>query len=161
MRQMVCILALFLLAYTGNYYFTNVSSTIEQTAIKQLVIFIGISVLFCIFNRMIYHFAKKEKGFMVHRIWYKMYIIILLILMISFVLFIILFFGTSLQALINAHTWIMFLVVYYFLFWINLFVLSLIHILTEPTIKTERKLFFTWIGSSLLAGSVLFLFPAF
>jgi hypothetical protein len=72
-----------------------------------------------------------------------------------------LFFGTSLDAIINEHIWIMFLVVYYFLFLFNLFVLSVVHILAVPSIKVERKLFITWLGSSLIAAMILFMFPSF
>jgi hypothetical protein len=161
LKQSVCLLTLFLFACLGDYYFTNVSRTITNVVVKQLIMFAGISVLFFIFNQFIYNFAKKEKDFMKHRIWKKMFFIVLMVMLMSFILFIILFFGTPLEAFINAQPWIMFLAGFYFLFLINLFVLSVVHNLVESSIKVERKLFITWIGSSLLAGSAFFLFPSF
>lgn len=92
-------------------------------------------------------------------IWSKMFIVILMCLIISFLVFICLFFVTSLGDLLNKHVWLMFIVAYYFLFFINLLVLSIVHKVINPAVKVEKKLLFTWLGSSLLIAVVLFMLP--
>ena len=133
----------------------------ESVVIKQLIMFIGISILLFVCNQLIYNYAKKEEGFMQHKVWNKMFIVILIWLMISFVAFIFLFFATPLEDLIASYTWIMFIVAYYFLFFINLLVLSIVHIVVDNSVKVERKLFITWASSSLLVAIILFVLPSF
>lgn len=98
---------------------------------------------------------------MQHKIWNKMFILILGWLMISFFVFFLLFFTTPLGDLISAHAWIMFIVVDYFLFVINLFVLSIVHIIVDTSMKFEKKILITWASSSLLVAIILFLLPSY
>ena len=124
--------------------------------------FIPISILLFVFNQLIYNYAKKnEDRFMQHKIWNKMFVLILMWLMISFVVFILLFFMTPLDVLISSQTWIMFIIVYYFLFFINLFVLSIVHKVVNSSMKIEKKLLITWVSSSLLVAFILFVLPSF
>lgn len=94
-----------------------------------------------------------------HKIWDKMFVIILILLAISMLIFITTFFTTPLESLISSQPWIMFFVTYYFLFLINLFVLSLIHKVMPKQMTIRRKLMITWAGSSLLVALILFSFP--
>ena len=160
-KQFVSILILLLIAFIVDYYIQNVNVDIESVVLKQLFMFITISILLFVCNQLIYNYAKKEEEFMKHKIWNKMFIIILGWLMISFIVFILLFFTTPLGDLISLHPWIMFIVVYYFLFIINLFVLSIVHIVVDISMKLEKKLLITWASSSLLVAIIFFLLPSF
>lgn len=134
---------------------------IENIILKQVIIFAAISILLFVCNQLIYNYAKREEAFMKHKVWNKMFVVILIWLMISFVVFIFLFFATPLEYLISSNTWIMFIVVYYFIFFINLFVLSIVHIIVDTSMKVEKKLLITWASSSLLMAIILFIFPSF
>lgn len=160
-KQFLCIIVLFLFAFIGDYYFQNVNMGIENVTLKQVIMFVAISILLFVCNQLIYNYAKREEGFMQHKVWNKMFIVILIWLIISFVVFIFLFFTTPLEDLITSYTWIMFIVAYYFLFFINLFVLSLVHIIVDTSMKVEKKLLITWASSSLLIAIILFVFPSF
>lgn len=160
-KQFLCIIVLFLFAFIGDYYFQNVNMGIENVTLKQVIMFVAISILLFVCNQLIYNYAKREEGFMQHKVWNKMFIVILIWLIISFVVFIFLFFATPLEDLITSYTWIMFIVAYYFLFFINLFVLSLVHIIVDTSMKVEKKLLITWASSSLLIAIILFVFPSF
>ena len=149
-KQFLCIIVLFIFAFIVDYYFQNVNMGIESVTLKQVIMFVAISILLFVCNQLIYNYAKREKGFMQHKVWNKMFIVILIWLIISFVVFIFLFFATPLEDLITSYTWIMFIVAYYFLFFINLFVLSLVHIIVDTSMKVEKKLLITWASSSLL-----------
>lgn len=158
-KQSVSVLILVLLAFAVDYYSQNVS--IENVVLKQLIMFITISIILLVCNELLYNYAKKEETFMQHKIWNKMFIIILGWLMISFTLFILLFFTTPLGDLISGHAWIMLIVVYYFLFFMNLFVLSIVHIAVTHPMEIEKKIVITWASSSLLVAVILFLVPGF
>ncbi|WP_404349408.1 hypothetical protein LG311_02785 [Sutcliffiella horikoshii] len=156
LKQSAVILLLFLFAFIANFNLVNPYSTIESTLLKQLVILVSISLILFAYNQLLYNYAKNKKQFMQHPIWDKMFIVVLVWLMISFVLFIVLFFTTALQDLLSQRAWLMFLVVYYFLFFTNLFILSIVHKVMDPTVKVEKKLVVTWISSSLLIVITLF-----
>lgn len=160
-KQLSCILFLFLFAFIADYYIKYVNVDIDSVVMKQLIMFIAISILFFVFNQLIYNYATKKKGFMQHRVWHKMFIVILIWLMISFVVFIFVFFATPLQDLIASHPWIMFIVAYYFLYFLNLLVLSIVHITIDTSVKLERKLLITWASSSLLIAIIIFMLPSF
>jgi len=159
-KQFVSILTLLFIAFIIDYYIQNEIMDIESIVLKQFIMFIVVSILLFVCNQLIYNYAKKEKEFMQHKIWNKMFIIILGWLMISFIVFILLFFTTNLGDLISSHTWSMFIVVNYFLFVINLFVLSIVHIIVDTSMKLEKKILITWASSSLLVAVILFLLPS-
>ncbi|WP_198530537.1 hypothetical protein [Bacillus sp. LL01] len=128
----------------------------EHTLPKQLVTLVSILLILFACTQLLYNYAKNKKQFMQHPIWDKMFIILLVWLMISFVLFIVFFFTTPLQGILSQHAWLMFIVVYYFLFFTNLFILSIVHKMMDSSIKIEKKLVITWISSSLLTVIILF-----
>ncbi|MED4350749.1 hypothetical protein P9265_00010 [Schinkia azotoformans] len=160
-KQFTCILFLFLFAFIADYYIQNVNIDIDSVEMKQSIMFIAISILLFVCNQFIYNYAKKEEGFMQHKVWNKMFIVILIWLMISFIVFIFLFFTTPLESLISSHAWMMFIVAYYFLFFINLLVLSIVHVIVDTSMKVEKKLIITWASSSLVIAIILFGLPSF
>ena len=160
-KQFVSILTLFVFVLVADYYIRNVNVDIDSFILKQVIMFIPISIVLFVCNQLIYNYAKNKEGFMQHKIWNKMFFIILIWLMISFVVFILLFFVTPLDVLISSHTWIMFIIAYYFLFFINLFILSTVHKVVDISMKIEKKLLITWASSLLLVVIILFVLPSF
>ncbi|MBB4827127.1 threonine/homoserine/homoserine lactone efflux protein [Sporosarcina luteola] len=159
-KQFVSVLTLLLIAFIVDYFIQNAHADIESVVLKQLIMFITISILLFVCNLLLYNYARKEENFMQHKIWNKMFILILGWLMISFILFIVMFFTTPLDDLLSLHPWMMFIVIDYFLFFINLFVLSVVHILVDRSMKIEKKIVITWASSSLAAAIILFLIPS-
>ncbi|MEA3318616.1 MAG: hypothetical protein U9Q88_01220 [Bacillota bacterium] len=160
LKQALVILFLALFAFTANFNLVNPYLTMENTLLKQIVVLVSVLLILFACNQLLYNHAKIKKEFMQHPIWNKMFIIILIWLMISFVLFIVLSFITPLQDLLSQHAWLMFLVVYYFLFFTNLFILSIVHKVMDSSVKLEKKLVITWIGTTLLIAITLFLLPS-
>lgn len=153
------IVTLFLFTFIAHFYLYNVYMEIESMLLKRLLFISGILFLLYVCNQVIYHYGKKEENFMQHNIWNKMFIIIFLVLMISFTLFIVLFFTTPLERVITSHTWLMLIIIYYFLFVFNFFVLSIVHIIANPSLQLEKKITITWAASSLLITIMLFVLP--
>ncbi|WP_339148926.1 hypothetical protein [Sutcliffiella sp. BMC8] len=156
LKQSLVILLLVLFAFIANFNLVNPYLTMKSTLLKQLAVLVSISLILFACNQLLYNYAKYKKQFMQHRLWNKMSIILLVWLLFSFGLFILLFFITPLQDLLNQQAWLMFMVIYYFLFFINLFILSIVHKVGDSSVKVEKKLVITWIGSSLLIAIILF-----
>lgn len=154
LKQSLVILFLVLFAFIANFNLVNPYSTMENTLLKQVVVLASVSLILFACNQLLYNYAQNKKQFMQHPIWDKMFIILLVWLIFSFILFIVLFLFTPFQNLLSQHAWLMFLVVYYFLFFINLFILSIIHKVGDSTVKVEKKLVITWISSSLLIAII-------
>lgn len=68
-KQFLCIIVLFLFAFIGDYYFQNVNMGIENVTLKQVIMFVAISILLFVCNQLIYNYAKREEGFMQHKVW--------------------------------------------------------------------------------------------
>ena len=159
-KQFVSVVTLVIFVFVADYYIRNVNVALESVVLKQLILSIAISILLFICNQLIYNYAKNEERFMKHKLWNKMFIIILIWLSISFVVFIFLFFLTPLDVLISSHMWIMFIVAFYFLFFINMFILSIVHKVVDVSMKIEKKILITWASSSLLVVIILFVLPS-
>lgn len=160
LKQCIPIFMLILFTFAADRYISIVYFEISDARIQQLIMFLAITFIFFIYNQLIFIYAKKKPdAFMRHKIWDKMFVIILILLAISMLIFITTFFTTPLESLISSQPWIMFFVTYYFLFLINLFVLSLIHKVMPKQMTIRRKLMITWAGSSLLVALILFSFP--
>ncbi|WP_230502641.1 hypothetical protein [Sutcliffiella rhizosphaerae] len=112
----------------------------EDSILKTLVVVVSISIVLFACNQLLYNYAKKEKSFMKHRKWDKMFIVIFIWLIFSFSLFILLFIMTPLEGSILQHAWLMFIVVYYFLFFIHLFVLSIVHKINSSALINNHPL---------------------
>ena len=159
MKQLISIVFLFLCVIVSDYYLRNDVNGIENMKSSQLVIIIASSIVLFVCNHLLYNYGKAHSAFMQHKIWSKMFVFILIWLMISFVGFILLFTVTPTEEIFTAYPWLMFLVVFYFLFFVNLFVLSIVHKAIEPTAKLERKLVITWITSTFSIALILLLVP--
>lgn len=162
LKQSIPIFMLILFTFAADRYISIVYFELSDAGIQQLILFIAVAFIFFIYNQLIFNYAeKKPNKFMRHKIWDKMFVIFLILLAISMLIFIIAFFTTPMESLISTQPWIMFFVMYYFLFLINLFVLSLIHKVMQKQMTIRKKLMITWAGSSLLVALILFSFPTF
>lgn len=144
LKQLVIIVILFVLSFMIHIYMkkTNSLLSVENIVSKQTIILIILSVILLIYNLLLYNFANINSNFMKHRIWRKMHILILVWLIISFLIFVILFSTTS---FIQNHLWTIYIIIYYFLFFINLLVLSIVNNLISKNIVIKKKLTLTWI----------------
>lgn len=160
LKQCIPIFMLILFTFAADRYISIVYFELTDAGIQQLILFISIAFIFFIYNQLIFNYAEKRPNeFMRHIIWDRMFIITLIVLAISMLIFIIAFFTTPLESLISSQPWIMFFVMYYFLSLINLFVLSLIHKVMPKQMTIRKKLMLTWAGSSLLVALILFSLP--
>ncbi len=139
----------------------NSSITINNNILNQLIFVIAISAILLAFNQLFYNFSKIKSDFMQHPIWNKMYVIIFIWLIISFTMFIILFVVTPLPDIIQSQLWVLYLIIYYFLFFMNVMILSIVNVSVSTTLDVKRKLKLTWLISTLVVTLIQFFIPSF
>lgn len=111
---------------------------------------IGLFSLFMFFQ------SKKSDTFLSHPIWEKMHIIVSFLLVISIVVFISAFFISPLSEIIQSSRWILFITIYYFLFLINILVLTLINKIKKKTISNAKKVKLSFIWTVLVLFLTIF-----
>lgn len=122
----------------------------------RLVLFLTIAAALFACNQLLFYYSQAHAGFMKHRIWNKMSLVIFIWLMLSSVILMTLFMLTPLPDLLQDHLWMMYCIGIYFLFIMNLLVLSVVHRLVEPETAAERKLIYTWVAG--VAGLAVIFF---
>lgn len=161
-KQSIGLIILIAFTFLADAYVRSIYLNIQNVVLQQLIMFTAVSVLLLLCNQFIFNYAKNnQEKFMQHKIWDKMFIVIFLLLVASLIGFIAVFFTTPLEGLIASQQWMMFVIIYYFLFLLNFFVLSIVHKVVNDSTKVEHKLLITWASSSLLIALVLFALPSF
>lgn len=125
-------------------------------AVGRLILFLVIAAALFACNQLLFHYSQVHAGFMKHRIWNKMSLLIFVWLLISSVILMVLLMLTPMPDLIQAHLWMMYLVGIYFLFFMNLLVLSVVHRLVEWQTTSERKLIYTWVAGVAVLAVIFF-----
>lgn len=116
-----------------------------------LVIIIGLLSLFMYFQ------VKKSDTFLKHRLWDKMYVVMPVIFFISLVIVMILFLTGPLSEVTQSNRWLIYAVMYYMLFVINMTVLAVIHKVKKNTISNEHKISYSFVITSLGLLLVIFI----
>lgn len=107
---------------------------------------------------LIFH-SKKSDRFLSHPLWEKMNILLAFLLILSILLFIIAAIFTPLSDVIVTNRWILYLFIFYFLFLLNLFVLSIIHKVKKDLSK-EKKIELSFVWTVLTTTILIFLIPS-
>lgn len=107
---------------------------------------------------LIFH-SKKSDRFLSHSLWEKMNILLAFLLILSILLFIIVAILTPLSDVIITNRWILYLFIFYFLFLLNLFVLSIIHKVKKDLSK-EKKIELSFVWTILTTIILIFLIPS-
>lgn len=134
---------------------TNSLITIDSIFIKKMSFLFLCTIIFFTCNLLLYNFSQANSNFMEHPIWRKMFFILFVLLIASFTLFIILFVTTSFSDIIQNQLWMMYIIIYYFAFFLNLFILSIIHVLFLKKLNSKEKIIITWLVSSILIGLII------
>lgn len=116
-----------------------------------LILIIGL------FSLLMYFQEKKSNTFLKHRLWDKMYVILPVIFFISLIVFVILFMIGPLSDLTQINRWIIYVLIYYILFLINVTVLAIIHKVKKQTMLNKNKIGYSFVWTSLGLLVVIFI----
>lgn len=159
MFQGIAIALLVIFALIADMFKKDIGAPFSSTDvinITMLMTSLFIVMIIGLISSMMYFQEKKSDTFLKHRLWDKMYIIMPIIIFISLVIVFILFLTGPLSDLTQINRWIIYVLIYYFLFLINLTVLAVIHKMKKNTMSNESK-----ISSSFIWTAVGFLVVIF
>ena len=132
-------------------------SSTDVINIPMLMTSLFIVVIIGLISSMMYFQEKKSDTFLKHRLWNKMYIIMPIIIFISLVIVFILFLAGPLSDLTQINRWIIYVLIYYILFLINVTVLAVIHKTKKNTISNENKISYSFIWTVVGLLVVIFI----
>lgn len=151
---MVILFCMAIMVFIAEFFSAEISTAFSSGTFASLslvisFIFFGSSLisLFLIFH------SKKSDRFLSHPLWNKMPILIIFFFTLSFIIFMVAFFVFSIEDFVLANRWFVYLLAYYFLFLLNIFVLSIIHKVKKELTKekkVELSFVFTVLGLILL-----------
>lgn len=107
---------------------------------------------------LIFH-SKKSDLFLSHPLWDKMNMLLAFLFILSILIFITAGIFTPLTDVIMTNRWVLYLFIYYFLFLLNLFVLSIIHKVKKELSK-EKKIELSFFWTVLGVAVLIFLLPS-
>jgi hypothetical protein len=158
--QGAALLGMIALVFIAEFFSLQISSLLSSGPYLSFLIIltfilIGSSLisLFLIFH------SKKSDRFLSHPLWEKMNILLAFLFILSILVFISAFIFTPLSDALLTHRWVLYLIVFYFLFLLNLFVLSIIH-KAKKDLSKEKKIELSFIWTVLSTVILIFLIPS-
>lgn len=154
------LLGMIVLVFMADFFSLQISRVLSSGPYISFLliltfILIGSSLisLFLIFH------SKKSDRFLSHPLWEKMNILLAFLFIISILLFIIAAIFTPLSDVIAINRWILYLFIFYFLFLLNLFVLSVIH-KVKKNLSKEKKIELSFIWTVMVMVILIFMIPS-
>ncbi len=126
--------ALLIIADLLKYQFSNPAiSANQQLALTLSFLFIVIGFI----SLLLYFQTKKSVLFLTHPLWDKMNVIVIIILVLSMIVFVIA--ANPVMALVERFRFMLYIFIYYFVYLVNLLVLSFVHKYAKPTTTKAQK----------------------
>ncbi|SHG91861.1 hypothetical protein [Ornithinibacillus halophilus] len=141
--QGLIIVLLVVLGFVADLYREDIAVPFSATGAEVLtpklftVLFLVIitGLISCIF----YFQTKKSKTFLIHPLWEKMHVLLALIFVVSLVLFMIIIVIAPFGDVTQNNRWMIYVFLYYFLYLINLIVLTVVHKANKQKLTNENK----------------------
>lgn len=130
------------------------SSTERMT--QALMTFLFICTVIGLFSLLMYVQTKKSDTFLKHRLWEKMHILIAFILVVSIVALLSLVVITPFDQVVQDNRWLIYLMLYWLLFLLNVFVLAVIHKAKKNSMSNGRKTGISFIWTTAVLAAILF-----
>lgn len=158
--QAATLFCMMLIVFIAEFFSDEISTAFTSGTFASSLLVISFIVLgsSLISLFLIFH-SKKSDQFLSHPLWNKMPILIIIFFTLSFIIFMIAFFAFSLETFILVNRWFLYVLAYYFLFLLNIFVLSIIHKIKKELSK-ERKIELSFIFTVLGLILLIFFIPS-
>jgi len=159
--QGIVVFSLLILAIILDYFKENISTLMSTSSLMPMLLtLVFITITIFLFSLFLIFQSKKSITFLVHPIWRKMHIIILFILVISIIIFISSFLLIPLGEVVQNNRWILYIIIYYFLFLMNILVLSIVHKRLNRNTSNEKKIELSFLWTIFLLFIFIFLIPS-
>lgn len=159
--QGAVVIALLILSLTLDLFKEKISTLMSSSSvIPMLLTLVFITIVISLYSLFMIFQTKKSITFLLHPIWEKMHIIIFFTMVISIIVFIISFLLFPLDAVVQNSRWILYIIIYYFLFLINILVLSMVHKTIKRNTSNEKKIELSFVWTIFLLFVIIFLLPS-
>ncbi|KYD11502.1 hypothetical protein MXL46_04395 [Heyndrickxia sporothermodurans] len=154
------VILLFIVEMFKSYFSVSLSLNGTSTIIPLLLTFLFIIIVVGCSSLLMIFQTKKSTLFLTHRIWMKMYILTPLLLILSITFFITAALASiNFQEFMQEQRWTLYVFICYFIFMMNLFVLSVIHKIKGESISKEAKIKASYLWTSLILFIIIFMLP--
>lgn len=157
--QSIIIVLLVIIAVIADMFKKNIAVPFSSANIinKQLLMTsLFLIIIIGLLNLLMYCQVKKSDTFLKHKLWDKMYIILFVIFFISLIVIFSLLLTGPLSDLTQINRWLIYALLYYILFLINVTVLAFIHKAKKNTIPNENKIGYSFVWTSVGLLFVIF-----
>lgn len=158
--QSVIIISLVVLAVLADLFKTEIAvpfSSSGDISAQGLMTLLFIVVVVGLLSLIMYFQTKKSDTFLKHPLWDKMHILMPFFFIISLVVIFSIFLIDPLSGFVQNNRWLIYILLYYVLFLINVIVLAFIHQAKKHTISNGNKIKYSFIWTSLGLFLVIFI----
>lgn len=158
--QSVIIISLVALAFIADLFKTEIAvpfSSSSGISTQRIMTFLFIVVVVGLLSLLMYCQTKKSDTFLKHRLWDKMHILMPFFFIISLVVIFSILLIDPLNEIVQNNRWLIYILIYYVLFLVNVMVLAFIHRAKKHTISNEDKVKYSFIWTSLVLFVVIFI----
>lgn len=158
--QSLIIAFLVVIAFIADLFKTDIAvpfSSSNEVNTSMLMTFLFIVVIIGSLSLLLYFQTKKSATFLRHRLWDKMYILMPIFFVISLVVLFSVFLIDPLSSIVQNNRWLIYILLYYVLFIINVIVLAFIHQAKKQTISNGNKIKLSFIWTSLVLIVIVFI----
>lgn len=157
--QGIIFILLVILAFIADIFKSDAAIPIKSSnephsfMLWMILFFILINILLSL---LMYFQTKKSKTFLKHRLWDKAHVLMPVLFVLSLIVIIVLFTVDPISQLIMDNRWMLYLLLYYMLFLMNLILLALVHKMKQNTISNGYKIRISFVWTSMILLIVLF-----
>ncbi len=157
--QGIVVIILVVLAFIIDLFKTDIA--VPFTSSNEVNTPMGMTLLFIVvvvglLSLLMYFQTKKSATFLKHPLWDKMHILMPFFFIVSLVFILSIFLIDSLSDLVQNNRWLIYILLYYVLFLINVIVLAFIHQAKKQTISNENKIKLSFIWTSTVLFVIIF-----
>lgn len=144
----------------AEFFSLQISSVLSSDSyISFLLVLTFVLVCSSLISLFLIFHSKKSEQFLSHPLWDKMTLLLAFLFILSTLVFILAVIFTPLSDVIVVNRWILYLFMIYFLFLLNLFVLSIVHKVKKDLSK-EKKIELSFVWTVLGMIILFFLIPS-
>ena len=158
--QGVIITSLVALAFIADQFKTEIAVPFSSSggiSTQRIMTFLFIIVVVGLLSLLMYCQTKKSDTFLKHRLWDKMHILMPFFFIISLVGIFSILLIDPLNEIVQNNRWLIYILIYYVLYVVNVMVLAFVHQVKKQTISNENKIQYSFIWTSLGLFVILFL----
>lgn len=158
--QGIIITSLVALGFVADLFKTKIAVPFSSSggiSTQRIMTFLFIVVVVGLLSLLMYFQTKKSATFLKHRLWSKMHILMPLFFIISMLVIFSILLIDPLNEIVQNNRWLIYILIYYVLYVVNVMVLAFVHQAKKRTISNPSKIKYSFMWTSLVLFVILFM----